>query len=319
MLPTIENVENTMRKPDFFLVGAAKAGTTSLFNYLVQHPSIFVPPMKEPHYFSDYSHIGAPKLRSLNEYLHLFEGCRADQIAGDLSTSSLHSPRAAGRIHELQPEAKIVMVLRNPIDRAYSFYWYNRNHFVEDLDFESALDREAARIAGGANFRFHYVESGKYAAQVERYLDAFGADAVRIYLFEDLMRDTQGLCTEILSFLGLRWDPSIRTGDVFNRSGVFKSNLLGRLLTQRIPGKAFLRRLAPRGSRYVKNRLFDLNTSRPPQLSASTRARLVDAFAEDIDRVSGILDRDLSHWIAKHRTPSVSAAAVPEGAARPGA
>lgn len=286
-----------MKIPDFFLVGAAKAGTTSLFDYLSQHRDIFVPSMKEPHYFSDYVHNHAPRLENLEAYLALFSGCRPDQLAGDLSTSYLYSARAPARIRALQPDAKIIMVLRNPIDRAYSFYWYNRNQFVEKLSFEDALEKEPERIAEGANFRFHYVESGRYHPQVKRYLDEFGADAVRIHLFEDLARDSASLCREILDFLGVPSDVELVTGEIFNRSGEFKSNTFGRVLTAHFPGKEMIRRLAPSATRRFRARLVNMNMRRPPAMKPEVRARLADAFREDVQMLSQLLNRDVTGWL----------------------
>src|SRR5690606_28580313 len=287
-----------MKIPDFFIVGAAKAGTTSLFDYLTQHPAIFVPHMKEPHYFSDFEHRYAPKLANDEEYLRLFAACRDDQLAGDLSTSYLYSVNAPRRIRQLQPNGRIVMVLRNPMERAYSFYWYKRNQVGEPLGFEEALEAEPERIAAGENFRFHYVESGRYCPQVERYLEVFGEEAVRIYLFEDLVRDATGLCRDILAFLGLSTDLELVTRDVFNRSGEFRSNALGHLLNARFPGKELIRRLAPGKARRLRANLMKLNIRRPPPMRPETREMLVERFRDDVERLSVLLQRDLSSWLA---------------------
>jgi hypothetical protein len=286
-----------MRKPDFFIVGAPRSGTTSLFHYLRQHPSIFIPTVKEPHFFSDYYHPNGPQLKSLDDYLELYRECGDDQLAGDLSTSYLNSPRAAGRIREFQPAAKIGIVLRNPIDRAYSFYWYNRNRFVEDLSFEEALDEEPVRIASGRNYSFHYVESGRYYGQVQRFLTAFGSESVKIYLFEELVRDSTALCRDFVTFLGLPWNDAMQTTDVFNSSGTYKSEFLGRLLRLPFPGREFLRNVAPTGARKLKNLVFARSTDRPPEMEEATRARLVQAFREDIEQLMQLLDRDLGHWL----------------------
>jgi hypothetical protein len=299
-----------MKQPDFFVVGAAKAGTTSLFTYLIQHPSIFVPPMKEPHFFSEYEHAGAPELRGVDDYLRLFDDCRPDQLAGDLSTSYLYARDAAQQIRELQPGAKIIMVLRNPIDRAYSFYWYNRNQFNETLGFEEALDAEPRRIAEGGAFRYHYTQSGMYHAQVERYLKAFGSESVRIYLFEDLVRDAAGLCDDILAFLGVPGGHAIRTEQVANRSGVHRSELMGRLLGLKFPGREWIRRLAPHRARRLKNRVLAYNMRKPEAMDAATRARLAETFRDDVERLSGLIGRDLSHWLQPRESRDRHPAAV---------
>jgi hypothetical protein len=282
-----------VRVPDFFLVGAAKAGTTSLFQYLIQHPSIYIPDIKEPHYFSEYYDRGASYYNTIADYLRLFSACPEGALAGDASTSYLYSVTAAERIRELNPQAKIMAVLRNPVDRAYSFYWYNRRNFVEELSFEDALQKEPERITEGAHYRFHYVRSGIYSPQVQRYIDAFGHGSVRIYLFEDL-RDAPALVRDIFSFLGVNASHFVDTHRQFNPSGPVRSPLLGRFLQNRFPR---LRRTFPGTARTVKHTLMRYNVKEPPPMSATARRQLTRVFHEDILRLESMLDRDLSHWL----------------------
>lgn len=292
MAPSLEGTKP--RAPDFFLVGAAKAGTTSLFHYLIQHPSIFIPDIKEPHYFSEYYKGGAaPYSQDLDAYLRLYADCPAESVAGDASTSYLYSETAARQIRDFQPQARIIAVLRNPVERAYSFYWYNRRYFVEDLLFEDALDSEDQRIEAGAHYRFHYVRSGMYASQVEKYLSMFGSDSVRICLFEDL-RDTDRLMRDIFTFLGVSPDHPVDTTRQFNPSGVMRSRLLGRFLQRSFPR---LRRALPGTARTVKYQLMRWNVSSPPHMRPDTRHRLHRAFEDDIIRLEGLIGRDLSHWM----------------------
>ena len=178
--------EQTTKIPEFFLVGAAKSGTSSLYMYLTQHPRVFVPPIKEPHFFSDFHHPALAHIDTLDKYLALFDDCPENALAGDASTSYLYSRGAPRRIQALQPRARIMAILRNPIDRAYSFYWHNRRDFHEPLSFEDALEAEPGRIEERAGFASHYVRSGMYHDQVRNYIDTFGRDRVRVWLTEDL-------------------------------------------------------------------------------------------------------------------------------------
>lgn len=283
------------RAPDFFLVGAAKSGTTSLFHYLNQHRSIFIPDIKEPHYFSEYynNEGDASYSRDLDAYLALYAGCPDDAVAGDASTSYLYSETAAQQIHALQPGARIIAILRNPVDRAYSFYWYNRRSFVEDLSFEEALDSENRRMESGAHYRFHYVNSGLYAGQIEKYLTLFGRGAMKIYLFEDL-KDADRLMREVFAFLGVHADLLVDTSRRFNPSGEMRSRLLGRFLQRSFPR---LRRALPGTARAVKYGLMRWNVSRPPPMTPGTRERLQRAFEDDIIRLESLIGRDLAHWM----------------------
>lgn len=286
-----------MRKPDFFFVGAAKAGTTSLFNYLIQHPSVFIPTVKEPHYFSEYPQPRAPVFHCVEDYLHLYSGCPDDIVAGDASTSYLYSRHAARRIFDLQPRAKIMIILRNPIDRAYSFYWHNRREFIEDLSFEKALEAEGRRIAENRPFRFHYVNSGRYYGQVKAYLDVFGRDLVRIYFFEDLLEDADSLCRDMFSFLGVSPSHPVNTDMRFNPSGPYRSQLIGQLLAPQFPARSVVRRLFPHLARRAKYHLLNLNVKDPPPMKPGTHDRLARFFEEDILKLQELVHRDLSHWL----------------------
>ncbi len=297
-----DSVRSDLRKPDFFLVGAAKAGTTSLFYYLTQHPAIFIPDIKEPHFFSEFPQPRAPVFNSIEEYLRLFRDCDDDCLAGDASTSYLYSHEAARRIFDLQPQARIIMVLRNPIDRAYSFYWHNRREFAEPLSFEDALRAEQERIADNAPFRFHYVKSGRYFEQVRSYLDTFGRARVKVCLFEDLEADSESLCREIFTFLGIP-DHSVNTAKRFNPSGPTRSRLLDRVLAPQFPARTLLRTLFPAFSRRAKYRLLNLNVKNPPPMAPRTRAHLSDVFREDIERLEELVGRDLSHWLSTPAAP----------------
>ena len=282
--------------PEFFLVGAAKSGTSSLYMYLTQHPRVFVPPVKEPHFFSDFHHPALAYIDSLDKYLALFEACPPGALAGDASTSYLYSHGAPGKIKALQPEARILAILRNPIDRAYSFYWHNRRDFHEPLSFEAALDAEPERISQRAGFASHYLRSGLYHDQVRNYLDAFGRDRVRIWLTEDLQADATAVCREAFEFLGV--EPlAVDTSTIYNRSGPVRSQALGRLLFLKFPGRRKLGKAFPALAKQVRWRLIQRNMGAPPAMQPETRRRLIGAFREDVLKLQDLLGRDLGHWL----------------------
>lgn len=292
------------RGPDFFLVGAPKSGTTSLFRYLIQHPSVFVP-VKETQFFADYP--SARRRSDLDEYLALYEGCPEGSRSGDLSTWHLPSVHAAGKIHALNPAARIAMILRNPIDRAYSHYWYKRRAYRagveheplrETLSFEEALEAEDRRIREGWGVGFQYVAAGLYSEQVLRYLRTFPTERVRVYLFEDLVQDPDRLCRDFFAFLEIDPDRPIRTEEVFNRSVRYRSRVIDRLVSGPFPGRSLLKRALRRRSRHVKHMLARLNADCPPAMRPGTRAQLVERFRPDIERLEKIVSRDLGHWLS---------------------
>lgn len=288
--------EQTTKIPEFFLVGAAKSGTSSLYMYLTQHPRVFVPPIKEPHFFSDFHHPALAHIDTLDKYLALFDDCPENALAGDASTSYLYSRGAPRRIQALQPRARIMAILRNPIDRAYSFYWHNRRDFHEPLSFEDALEAEPGRIEERAGFASHYVRSGMYHDQVRNYIDTFGRDRVRVWLTEDLKDGAADVCREAFEFLGV--EPlAVDTGTVYNRSGPVRSRTLARLLFWKFPGRRRLGKAFPAVAKQMRWRLIQRNMGTPPPMRPETRERLVGVFREDVLKLQDVLGRDLSHWL----------------------
>lgn len=284
------------RFPDFFLVGAAKSGTTSLFRYLVQHPSIFIPANKELHYFADLSVSRGGYYRTLEAYLRLYEGCPEEIRAGDGSTSYLPSPSAPGRIREVRPDARILILLRNPVDRAYSHYWHQRVGFRETLSFEDALEDEPGRIEAGLTYGFLYVRTGMYYEQVRRFVEAFGT-RVRIYLFDDLRSDPAALCRDIFTFLEVDPGHPVDTSRIHLRSGPLRSSAFGRLLVRPFPGRRWLVRRWPHRMRAIKLGVSQKNVTRPPPMDPDTRNRLTEVFRPDVERLEDLLGRDLSRWV----------------------
>ena len=295
------------RKPDFFIVGAAKAGTSSLYGYLSQHRQIYMPDLKEPHFFSEW-HPPTPAPENLGEYLSLFAGVSKEVQVGEASTSYLCSLVAPQAIKQFRPDAKIVIVLRNPVDRAYSQYWNHVRDRVEPLSFEEALKAEPERMARGWWCGYHYLRCGLYAEQVSRYLETFGANSVKVYLFEDLVKDAGSVCRNLFSFLGVDPDQPTEKLGIRNRSGPPKSVLVSRLLREatrmfRLSQQQLYRAGFRRGPlpvswrRSAKEWLQARNTAQTPKMDVRTRESLQGTFEEDILRLEGIIQKDLSSWL----------------------
>jgi Sulfotransferase domain len=299
-----EHREWTMsRKPDFFIVGAAKSGTTSLYRHLIQHSAIFMPELKEPHFFGEWH--PAPGVKDLEEYLSLFVGVPEEIQAGEATTAYLYSSTCAQEIKRFQPIAKIIMILRNPVDRAYSNYWEQRQgkywesrEPVETLGFEEALEAEPDRIKEGWGYAFHYIACGRYAEQVARYLDVFGNDAVRVYLFEDLVADAEAVCRNVFSFLEVEPDYPIKVAKAYNPSGPSRSALLSKLIYDRLSIKEPVKKVVPiTVRRSVKEWLRAKNVGPTPKMNPETRSRLQGVFRNDILRLEKLIGRDLSNWL----------------------
>jgi hypothetical protein len=200
--------------PDYLVIGAQKAGTTSLFSSINQHPQVLPPLHKEIHYFDLRFEKGVSWYRS-----HFPEIARlkaAGAITGESSPYYLFHPHCAGRIHDLAPHAKIIILLRNPVDRAISHYFHERKHDAEPLSMDDAFRSEDGRIGGelkrmlreplyrsGSHQHYSYLSRGIYADQLKPYLDLFPANQVLILKAEDLFARPVEIVREVYRFLGL--------------------------------------------------------------------------------------------------------------------
>jgi Sulfotransferase domain len=294
----------TLRFPDFYLVGAPKCGTTAFYDFLRQHPRIFLPEKKELLFFG--SDLSYPTRLSRDDFLAYFSGSRHGQVIGTAHTAYLQSTRAAKEIQTERPDARIIVMLRNPIEMLPSWHSELLYETVEDIEeLDSALDAEHDRRHGKripANARSSYVESlfysevAAFADQVKRYLDAFGDSQVHVIIHDDLRNDPNTTYAGTLQFLGLDATFVPRFG-VLNANKVVRSRTLQRLyFATSAPGHRAVRNLIPRR---IRQTLLALNhrEERRPQLSLSTRRRLEQMFAQDVARLGDLLGRDLSAWI----------------------
>ena len=288
----------TGRVPDFFMVGAPKSGTSSLYHYLIQHPSIFMTDPKEPHFFYNRSSPGAPVLetKDLSSYLSLFEGVPERLQAGEASTSYLWLANAAQEIHMLQPRGRIIAVLRDPVERAYSQYWQEVRLGQEHLSFEKALVEETERMHQGVWHGRYYTECGRYASQLQRYLRLFGAERVRVYLFEDLVSDPLGVCRDVFEFLEVFPETPVRVDRVYNSGGAPSSQLLARLFRAQKIKEPFKKLLPESFRRDLGDRIRASNNKPVPEMAPETEARLREAFQEEVLHLEELIGRDLSHW-----------------------
>lgn len=203
--------------PNLFIVGAAKCGTTSVYRYLNSHPAIFMSARKEPHHFSRLRTIPElqPLLRQVLDdeaYLNLFAGARDEIWRGEASTSYLWDSGACERIEAFAPEARIIILLRDPVERALSHYMNNVGEQSENRPFDQAIREELED--GGWDWSRAYVGNGRYVDSVRAYFDAF-PDRVYVGFAEELASDTAREMSRIFAFLGV--DPDLVSSEEFAR------------------------------------------------------------------------------------------------------
>jgi hypothetical protein len=296
-----------MPAPSFFIVGAPKCGTTSLNDYLRQHPDIFIPERKELHYFGSDLRFLKSERPTLEEYLANFAAAKPGQIAGEASVWYLFSELAAKEIQAFCPSAKIIIMLRNPADMMYSLHSQYLFESNEDLaDFAEALAAEDERSQGrrlppDSNYRegLLYRRVASFAKQVRRYFDVFPREQVQIIDFDDFSRDTPRVFAEVLQFLEV--DPSFRCEfDVRNPNKQVRSRFLHSFLNNPGTLAILLGRFIPKSlRRSLVSRLKSANSPaapRPP-LSPELRNQLNHEFAAEVEELGELAGKDFSKWL----------------------
>ena len=300
-----------VRLPTFVVVGAPKCGTTSLYHYLAQHPEVFLPRQKELHYFSREElaqnsrgpgdeHALRSACATREEYEGWYAGAGGARAVGEVSPSYLYyGEGAAGRMREVLGRARIVIAVRDPIDKAFSQYMHLVRDNREPLPFREGLAAEERRTRDGWAALWRYAGSSLYAAGVRRYREVFGEENVRVIVNEDLRGDPQRVLAELFEFVGV--DPSFRpdTSRVHHRSGRPKSKRLANALSKPGPLSSMARALLPDGLRTrVRGFLQNANTGEKGDLDPGARELLRARFADDVREVEELLGRELG-WLGR--------------------
>lgn len=292
--------------PTFFVVGAAKSGTTSLYHYMSQHPDVYMPNNKEPHWFSRVPYMpgqGAHPVTSEKEYLELFKGRTTESAVGEASPSYLWDKKAPYRIKEAIPDAKIIAILRHPVERAHSHYMMDVRADKQNLPFMEALKRDQRTEDKCWGVSDMYIDLGLYTEQVQRYFDVFGRSQVQVFLYEDLKRDPKALLRSIFAFLGIDPDvDEIRTDVQYNKYSVPKNSLARSILGSRLfrarRASKLRAKLVPNAQTRAQIRSSLLFKDEPKsKMDPDCRRLLMDLYRPDIQKLQGLLNRDLGHWL----------------------
>jgi hypothetical protein len=296
-----------MIMPNFLIIGSQSSGTTSVYNYLKQHPQVFVSPVKETNFFV---HDGqnpeiAPHIPSglpgLAAYQALFRDASGHTAVGEASPLYLIDPQAAARIRHHIPETRLVAILRNPVERAHTAYWMRVRDGRERRSFEEAVDQELEGAADGSlEFALrHYVRWGLYATHLKPYRDAFDRAQLAICLFDDLRADPVGFMRALFRFLEVDDafvpDTSVR----HNIAGAPRSKLLQPLLRKSYLTRA-LRSVLPEPLGRKASSIQEALRSRAlakPTMPSELRRRLVATYRSDILELQDMIERDLSGWL----------------------
>lgn len=299
-----------MTIPNFLIIGAAKAGTTSLYNWLNQHPQIYMTPIKETNFFAfEGEDISYPQgtisesylagfKTSYDSYIEQFQGVSTEIAIGDASPSYLYHSNASKRIQSYLPNVKIIAILRDPVDRAYSQFLH---HILADFencsDFSEALKEEKNRINNHWWWGFFYTEGGFYYTQLTRYFDLFDPAQIRIFLYEDLINNRPEFLRNIFNFLNVDETFIPETSIQYNTTGIPKNRLLHELLSKpNLIANSFKNLFPQNFRRRIAINLTNANLVKP-NLSQDIRNQLIEVYRNDILSLQELINRDLTHWL----------------------
>lgn len=280
-----------MSLPDFIIGGAPKAGTTTFFKYLDQHPEVFTSSPKEPHFFASIARGEAVRGMSFSwgEYRALFHATDHDQVAGEGSTGYLrHARHVAPRLAKFIPDVRLIFLLRDPVDRAYSDYWFrlHTGHIPLKKSFaDCAKDPD------------HWVFHGShYLNGLETFYEHLDRDQVLVLLTRDLASRPEDTLERAWSHVGVDSNFSLGTTSRHNVTRYPRSPTVLRAIGRLFPNLSQWASSMP-WLRPIRSRLLFSRYSSKPEMSTEVRAQLVDRFESEILEVSRLIDRDLSDWL----------------------
>ena len=311
-------MKTSVRKPVFFVVGDSRCGTTSLHHALTHHPGIHVPPDKSPNDFTakdmaDYP--GSEAMAAMQghavtteaEYQALFTPARDGQLLGEVSPVYLQSIHMAGRIAEYSPGARIVAILRDPVDRAFAHYIGRRRDGLELRTlFEETIAEDLADPRNQPLAFNRYLAIGRYAHFLKPFYDAFPAERIQLLFFDDLVRDPVAVLQDLFGFLGVEPLRDRLPLEQKNRGGIIRNPLLRAVWTRTALLRAGLRRHLPDAIRDSIGKLF-LSDMQRPTLDPALRDELRGYFAEDLYELEILSGRRLVVGEARPRAAPLSA------------
>lgn len=305
---------NNERTPNInlFIVGAAKSGTTSLYNYLQQHPDVFLPRVKEPHFYSEVeshnpeAYLNPEKgqfyhdkvIKEKEIYFSLYRESKSQKILADASPSYLFDELAPERIFINHPNSKIVILLRDPVQRAFSHYLMDirHGHQVEE-DFLKAIKKDLNALPKKWGVAHLYIELGFYFQQTKRYIDFFGKENVKIILYDDFVQKTEEVLIDLCDFIDINKEyiSRINYRRIYNEYATYSSSLSKYILKYKNRFNIFKTILPSSLINYLKERVI-FKKKEKPRLLEEEKSYLYNIYKKDIEMTEKLINRDLGSW-----------------------
>jgi hypothetical protein len=302
------------RLPNFFIIGVAKSGTTSLYHYLKQHPEIYMSSIKEPKFFlssiDEFPHNGPGDveidkgiIKTWREYLKLFSGASVEKRIGEASCGYLYYyEHVAPLIKRTSSEVKIIALLRNPIERAFSAYCHLVRDGRETLSFEEAIEIEEERKKNNYEFIWFYKDLGFYYSGIKAYLNTFGEESIKVCLYDDFKHNPLGVIKDIFRFLevGESFVPDVSIK--YNVSQIPKNKFFQEFLSDynhplKKPFRTvLLNTIGKENTKKLVNYFKNMNLIKMG-IKPKTRRYLVELYRDNIVMLQNLIKRDLSDWL----------------------
>lgn len=288
-----------IKRPNFICIGAAKAGTTTLYDVLKDHSQIYLPHIKETHFFDDPQYWDRGAEWYFNEY---FSKVKDQPLIGEITPSYVYFPDVPERIFStLGPDVKIILMIRNPVDRAISHYKMHHSRGNENLSFSEAAEAEKSRLEQTylEQSRYSYMSRGYYSEQIENFLKYFSKEQIHVMVFEEIFQDKKESYTKVLEFLGvdfeeLNWDRQS------NFSAVPRSKIINHIVHRsklaQVLGKTFL---SAKWRKKIKMAMAMGNLKKGKvsiDIDMSYEEIYQKYFTGEIEKLEQLLDRSFDIW-----------------------
>jgi hypothetical protein len=277
--------------PNFFIIGGARSGTTSLYEYLKDTKGVFLPESKELNYFCTNIN---PKLLltkiidNKQEYLNFFKNVKDEKVIGDASPLYLWDPKSPKLIHDTIPHAKFITIIRNPVDRAYSHFLQSVTYGTESYPFSECIKKS---LVSPSDYSGRIIEGGLYSEQIKRYFDIFSKNQVRVYFYEEFFKDPHYYMKDMLNFLGVNEELPESIGKIHNALVVPKGGITDKIIKSNLIKNLGKKIIPKSSSMLVKNILFTNSTK--PQMELEDRKFLEKFYRDDIKKLETLLERNI--------------------------
>ena len=295
--------QDSMTRPNFLIFGVPKAGTTSLYHYVQQHPRIYMSPVKDsrfwyysgnddkPDFGTGFENPPPPphEYTTIEQYEALFNGVTDETAIGEAAHNCLRNPLALERIARYVPDAKLIAILRHPVDRAHSNYVSRIRKGVESDKMEDALNPES-----------HYIQLGFYGTQLKRYLEHFDRSQIHVCFFDDLQTHPVKVLQDIFCYLNVDSSFMPDVSVKHNTGGIPKNKLFNAVWHALYLSPTIRRTFKTLLPKRMKRFILDLETTNRAsydKIPTSLRRKLCDIYKEDVQVLQDLVQRDLSEWL----------------------